>query len=161
LEFAVFFEIRDWDLEIVRNSEQKIKSKDIVDIVGIIGEDIMRKILIVDDERSICKLLQHVFEGSEYIAEIAHTGSEAIKKLQKFQPDLVMLDVHMPEINGWQVLEGIRLSPRTCGISVIMLTEKNMIGDIEKADKLGVQGYITKPFTVERVLKKVNEVLGV
>ncbi|MBN1622176.1 MAG: response regulator [Endomicrobiales bacterium] len=121
----------------------------------------MKKILIVDDERSICKLLRHVFEGSDYKTEVAHTGTEALKKANTFQPNLMLLDVYMPEMDGWQVLEGIRSSTKTKGISVIMLTEKNMIGDIEKADSLGVQGYITKPFLVDRVKKKVEEILQV
>jgi CheY-like chemotaxis protein len=118
------------------------------------------KILIIDDERSIVKLLRHVLDGSDYKTEAAYTGADGLKKVGSLQPNLIILDVHMPEMDGWQVLEGVRSSEKTKDIPVIMLTEKNMMSDIEKADKLGVQGYVTKPFTVERVLSRVKAVLN-
>ncbi|MCB4792300.1 MAG: response regulator [Elusimicrobia bacterium] len=117
----------------------------------------MKKVLVVDDERDVCALLQHILKGQGYKTEIAHNGTECLDKIKYFKPDLVMLDINMPHMDGWQVLECLRSSAKTKELPVIMCTERNMIGDIDRADKFGINGYITKPFIVERVLRKVED----
>jgi len=119
----------------------------------------MKKILVIDDERPLTELLQHMLEGNGFRVEVAHNGLEGLGKLKNFQPDLIVLDVSMPQMDGWQFLRTLRASPVTKGIKVIMCTEKNLIKEIELADELGAQAYILKPFDTERVLRKIEEIL--
>jgi chemosensory pili system protein ChpA (sensor histidine kinase/response regulator) len=82
-------------------------------------------------------------------------------KLKNFQPELIILDVNMPQMDGWQFLTILRASPATKSIKVIMCTERNLIKEVERAGELGVSGYIFKPFDTERVLKKIKEALAI
>lgn len=120
----------------------------------------MKKILIIDDERNITKLLHHVLDDHGYKVDVAYNGIEGLRKVKEFQPDLIILDVVMPHMGGWEFLDALKASPKTKELSVIMCTEKNMMGDIEKADNFGVSAYITKPFIMDRVIKKVEETLS-
>lgn len=120
----------------------------------------MKKILVIDDERSLVELLQHMLEGNGYKVEVAHNGLEGLGKLKNFQPDLILLDVNMPQMDGWQFLTTLRASPVTRDIRVIMCTERNLIKEIDQAGSLGARGYILKPFNTDRVLKKIEEVLA-
>jgi CheY-like chemotaxis protein len=120
----------------------------------------MKKILVIDDERPLTELLRHVLSGNGYRVDTAFNGLEGLGKLKDFQPDLVVLDVNMPQMDGWQFLATLRASPVTRGIRVIMCTERNLIKEIERATELGAQGYIFKPFQTDRVLKKIAEVLA-
>jgi chemosensory pili system protein ChpA (sensor histidine kinase/response regulator) len=82
-----------------------------------------------------------------------------LEKVAQFIPDLVLLDVNMPQMDGWQLLKALKSSPATSTIPVIMCTERNLIREIEEAGALGADGYILKPFEVERVVRKVEETL--
>ena len=119
-----------------------------------------KKVLIVDDERNICELIGHILKEKGYKIEIAHNGVECLKKVKSFDPDLILLDVNMPQADGLQVLEHLRNIKKTRKLPVIMCTERNGMDDIHKADRFGISGYITKPFVVERVLKKVEEAIA-
>jgi DNA-binding response OmpR family regulator len=119
-----------------------------------------KKILIVDDERSICKLLAQVLGDKGYETHSAHSGAEAFDMIKKLAPDLLILDVMLPDTTGWQILKTLQASDETKKIPALMLTQKNLIGDVELAIDLGAQGYLVKPFDIERVLKKVSEILG-
>jgi DNA-binding response OmpR family regulator len=119
-----------------------------------------KKILVVDDERSICKLLKQVLEEKGYEIEFAHTGAEALEKLRKSTPDMVILDVMLPDTTGWQILKTMKTSETTKKIPALMLTQKNLVSDVEFAVDLGASGYLVKPFDIERLLKKVGEIAG-
>ncbi|MFH1368388.1 MAG: response regulator [Elusimicrobiota bacterium] len=119
-----------------------------------------KKILLVEDERAVCELMRHVLEGHGYKFESAFNGIEALQKIDNISPDLVIMDINMPQMDGWQALTALKSSPKTSQIPVIMCTEENSFADIEKANDLGCESYITKPITAERVLKKIKEALG-
>ncbi|OGS07145.1 MAG: hypothetical protein A2204_01745, partial [Elusimicrobia bacterium RIFOXYA1_FULL_47_7] len=89
----------------------------------------------------------------------AFDGLEGLEKVRKFNPDLVMMDVNMPRMNGFQLLQSLKSSPKTEDIPVIMCTENDLMGNVDAAYHLGVRGYVVKPFVSERVIKKVKEVL--
>lgn len=118
-----------------------------------------KRILVVDDERNIVDLLSLILRGDGYEVATALNGVEALKKAQKELPDLVILDVNMPQIDGWNVLSSIRASENTRKLPVLMCTNKDLVSDVERAEMLGATGYIPKPFAVDRVLKKVRQIL--
>jgi len=120
----------------------------------------MKQVLIVEDERPLCQLLQHIIQSEGLAAEYAFDAREAAAKIKKSAPDLIILDVNLPGIDGLQFLSELKSSSKTVEIPVIMCTEKNLMKDIEIAHSMGATGYITKPFTHERVARKVREILG-
>lgn len=119
-----------------------------------------KKILVVDDEQNIVDLLTIVLKGEGYDVLAANNGVEALKKAQKELPDLVILDVNMPQLDGWNVLSSLRASESTRAVPVLMCTNKDLVSDVERAEVLGATGYIAKPFEIERVLKKVFNILN-
>ena len=118
------------------------------------------KILVVDDEQNIVDLISIVLRGEGYDVETALNGLEALKKLQKNLPALVILDVNMPQLDGWSVLSSIRATEETRALPVLMCTNKDLVSDVERAEVLGATGYIPKPFEIERVVRKVKQILG-
>jgi DNA-binding response OmpR family regulator len=119
----------------------------------------MKKILIIEDDRNVSELLRHVLQGHGYTVECAFDGMEGMGKIQASAPDLVILDVNMPRMDGWELLGSLKASSATCGVPVVMCTERNLIKEMERAGALGADGYILKPFVMERVLNKVEALL--
>jgi len=112
-----------------------------------------KKVLIVDDDKNIVKLLLMYLSESGYEVFSANDGSEAMDRFHQVNPDLVLLDVMMPIINGWEVLNLIRNESTT---PVITLTSRDMIEDKIKGFKLGADDYIIKPFEPQEVLVRVE-----
>ncbi|MGA2090418.1 MAG: response regulator [Endomicrobiales bacterium] len=119
----------------------------------------MKKILIVDDEKNTCLLLSHFLQGQGFDVSYMHDGQQGLEAVKSQEPDIVILDVAMPGMDGWQLLRVLQSSPRTRLIPVVMCTGQDMIKDIDNAVELGARGYITKPFALQRVLDKVNAIL--
>ncbi len=117
------------------------------------------RILVVDDEKDIVKLLKLSLERAGYSVVAAHSGREALDKLAGGSIDLLLLDVMMPEMSGWEVVEAVRADQRTKGLPIIMLTVRKDFVDIERGYSLGVNNYITKPFMKEVLIKSVNDAL--
>ena len=117
----------------------------------------MKKILIVDDEPNIVMTLEYAFKKQHFEVYIARDGSEALQILNNNIPDVVLLDIMMPNVDGYQTLEYIKKSDLLKNTKVVFLTAKNKASDIEKGLKLGVDKYLTKPFSVKKI---VSEILG-
>ncbi len=118
-----------------------------------------KKILIIDDSREICELLEAMFAGSDFKVEFAYNGAEGLQKLAVFKPHLVILDVNMPMMDGFQFLEVMRCLPKFKETPVIMCTERQRVADYEKAFQKDVVEYVHKPFSREALMKKVLEIL--
>jgi two-component system alkaline phosphatase synthesis response regulator PhoP/two-component system response regulator VicR len=103
-------------------------------------------VLVCDDERHIVRLIQVNLERMGYDVVTAFDGREAIEKLRTITPTLIMLDVMMPHVDGYEVLRSIRKNPETTHIPVIMLTVQAQEGDEAAGLKLGANMYMTKPF---------------
>ncbi len=114
------------------------------------------KILIVEDERNIAELLQMYLQKEGYSVMIAGDGGEGLMKFRSEKPDLVLLDVMMPVMDGWAVCKAIRAESQ---IPVIMLTAKGELDDKVAGLKIGADDYITKPFEMKEVLARVEAVL--
>lgn len=119
-------------------------------------DDNKKKILIVDDEKNICELLKIYVEKEGYIAQTAFDGKSAIQKFNDYNPDLVLLDLMLPIIDGWQVCKEIR---KKSNCPVIMLTAKGETIDKVLGLELGADDYIVKPFDTKEVMARIRAVL--
>ena len=113
-------------------------------------------VLIVEDDRNIAELLQMYLEKEGYAVTIAGDGGQGLEKFQAIKPDLVLLDVMMPVMDGWAVCNAIRAEAQT---PIIMLTAKSETSDKVQGLKAGADDYITKPFEMREVLARVEAVL--
>ena len=118
-----------------------------------------KEILIVDDELDVVVPIQFLMEQQGYSVMIAHRGEDALDMIYQYKPDLVLLDIMLPGIDGWQVCEIIRLNPKCRDIKVVFLTAKGRNEEIAKGLALGADAYITKPFSNAMLVAKVNELL--
>ncbi|MCX2764635.1 response regulator transcription factor [Aquimarina muelleri] len=118
-----------------------------------------KKILIVDDEPNIVMSLEYTFKKKDFDVYIARDGEEAIEILKSKIPDVILLDIMMPNVDGYQTLQYIRENSTTKNIKVIFLTAKNKALDIEKGFTMGVDKYITKPFSIKKIVAEINELM--
>ena len=114
------------------------------------------KILVVDDDKNICELLRLYLVKEGYSVTMAHDGESALTDFDKLHPDLVLLDVMMPVMDGWEVCRKIRAKDNT---PIIMLTAKGETYDKVLGLELGADDYIVKPFEVKELLARVHAVL--
>ena len=113
-------------------------------------------VLIVEDDRNIAELLQMYLEKEGYAVTVAYDGGQGLSKFRAIQPDLVLLDVMMPVMDGWTVCHTIRGESKT---PIIMLTAKSETDDKVHGLKSGADDYITKPFEMKEVLARIEAVL--
>ena len=115
-----------------------------------------RKVMVIDDEPGICDIVCLNLEGEGYEAECAHSGQSALEKIKAGHPDIIILDIMMPEIDGWEVLSHIKSDPATRDIPVILLSAKSE--EISKllGFQLGAADYVTKPFSVRELIARVG-----
>lgn len=116
----------------------------------------MAKILIVDDDKNICELLRLYIEKEGFETAIANDGRAALSLFGIFHPDLVLLDIMLPELDGWQVCREIR---KTSDCPIIMLTAKGEVFDKVLGLELGADDYVVKPFESKEVVARINAVL--
>lgn len=119
-----------------------------------------KKILIVDDELSILVPLQFLMEKEGYVAKLAQSGKEAIEKIHDIQPDLILLDIMLPDLDGYEIYQMIRNRREWESIRVIFLTAKNRDADIAKGLAMGADAYITKPFSNTELMEKIRKLIG-
>lgn len=114
------------------------------------------KILVVDDDKNICDLLRMYLEKEGYIVVMAHTGLDAVNIFNSESPDLVLLDIMLPQLDGWQVCREIR---KTSEAPIIMLTAKDEVFDKVLGLELGADDYVTKPFDTKEIVARIKAVL--
>ncbi len=119
----------------------------------------MKKILIADDKPEVVELVRVSLEGDYQVID-ASDGSQTLKKVRLEKPDLILLDIIMPKMDGFEVFRKLKKEPKTKKIPIIMLTAKGQKLDQEKSTRLGASGYITKPFSPSYLLTKVEEMLA-
>jgi DNA-binding response OmpR family regulator len=118
-----------------------------------------KEILIVDDEPNVVVPIQFLMEQQGYRVMIAERGEDALDLIYQYKPDLVLLDIMLPGIDGYEVCEIIRLNPNFRKVKIIFLTAKGREEEIAKGLALGADAYITKPFSNAALVAKVNELL--
>ena len=113
-------------------------------------------VLVVEDDRNIAELLQMYLEKEGYAVTVAHDGGQGLTRFRAIKPDLVLLDVMMPVMDGWAVCQAIRGESQT---PIIMLTAKSELDDKVQGLRAGADDYITKPFEMREVLARIEAVL--
>lgn len=119
------------------------------------------KILLVEDERPLADMLRMNFPQEQFEPRVAYSGPDALKEISKNRPDLVVLDIMMPGMDGWEVLLKLKSDPKTSSLPVIMCTAKDGLGDVEKSFKYGAQAYVIKPIVFSKLLKKIAAILNI
>ena len=120
----------------------------------------MGRILIVDDEPNIVIALEYLLKREGYEVAIAADGEAALDAIARDVPDLVILDVMLPKLSGFDVCERLRSNPRFAGLKILMLTAKGREVEVAKGVALGADAYVTKPFSTRDLVAQIRELVG-
>lgn len=119
-----------------------------------------KKVLIVDDEPNIVAALEFLLEKNGYEVRVADNGAEALEQLDAFQPDLVLLDVMVPKLSGYEVCQRMRAEPKWRNIKIVMLSAKGREVEVNKGMSLGADLYVTKPFSSAELVATLHRLLA-
>jgi len=119
----------------------------------------MKKILIVDDEQDIVESLKFVLETANYCCYYAYNGEDGLKAAKELVPDLIILDVMMPKINGYKISRLLKYDKKYKDIPILMITARSQEEDKIIGEETGADEYITKPFDLDEVVKIVDKYL--
>jgi DNA-binding response OmpR family regulator len=119
-----------------------------------------KTILIADDEPNIVISLEYLLQRDGYRAVVARDGQEALDAIAAAPPDLVLLDVMLPKVSGFEVCQTIRENPALAGMRIVMLTAKGRDVEMSKGMALGADAYVTKPFSTQELLAQIRTLLG-
>ncbi|MEZ5856918.1 MAG: response regulator [Hyphomicrobiaceae bacterium] len=119
-----------------------------------------QSVLIVDDESYIVTSLSFVMKAAGFEVRSASDGEQALERVAEAVPDLIILDVMMPKLDGFEVCKAIRANPSLNGVRIMMLTAKGRDSEREKGLELGADAYLTKPFSTRDILRQAKEILS-
>lgn len=119
-----------------------------------------RKVLIVDDEANIVTALEFLFERRGYEVLVATDGEQALALAESYRPDVLLLDVMMPKRSGYEVCQRVRERPEMQHVKIVMLSAKGREAEVSKGLSLGADLYITKPFSTQELVERVDAMLG-
>ena len=119
----------------------------------------VEEVLIIEDEVDIAQLVAFNLQRNGYLVDQVHDGLEGLEKILKDQPDLVILDLMLPGLDGYKILKKMQRDPRSHSIPVLMLTAKSQIDDRLKGLELGADDYLTKPFSPKELILRVKAIL--
>jgi DNA-binding response OmpR family regulator len=120
-----------------------------------------KKALIIDDEKNIVNSVKHTLERENIECLTAYDGDEGLRMVKKEMPDIIILDVMMPTMNGYKVSRLLKFDEKYKNIPIIMLTARSQEKDIELGKITGADEYLTKPFYMDELIKLVNKHLGI
>jgi DNA-binding response OmpR family regulator len=120
-----------------------------------------KRVLVVDDEPNIVMSLEFLMRRAGFEVEVARNGREAIAALEGPPPDLMLLDVMMPEFDGYEVCERVRAKDEWRATKIIMLTARGRDAERERGLKVGADAYVTKPFSTRDLVEQAKRMLGV
>jgi two-component system, OmpR family, alkaline phosphatase synthesis response regulator PhoP len=119
------------------------------------------RVLIADDNEQNCELLEAYLVSEEYEIQMAFDGQQTLDQTLEWQPDIVLLDIMMPKLSGYEVCQQLKQNDATSGIPILMVTALNEMGDIEKAVAAGCDDFLTKPVNRLELLTRVRSLLRV
>ncbi len=117
----------------------------------------MKKIIIADDEHKILMSLEYSFRKNGYDVYIARDGTEVLEFLKTMVPEVILLDIMMPNLDGYSTLEIIKQDERLKDTKVIFLSAKNNPKDIEKGLEMGADAYIVKPYSIKKLMQQIED----
>jgi CheY-like chemotaxis protein len=118
------------------------------------------QILLVDDNTTNLQVLFQALSTENYELLVAQSGEQAIETAAAARPDLILLDIKMPGIDGFEAFERLRAAEETSQIPIVFLTAQANVESIERAKDLGAEGYLTKPFKFDEIIARVREILS-
>ncbi|MBO6828949.1 MAG: response regulator [Muricauda sp.] len=119
-----------------------------------------KKILIVDDEPNILMSLEYAFKKKDFEVFIARDGTEAIEISNREKPNLILLDIMMPEMDGYETLKQVKDNEDLAHTKIVFLSAKSKEKDVEKGLKMGADRYLTKPFSLKKIISEIEELLA-
>lgn len=119
-----------------------------------------RKILLVDDETGFAELLRDLLQMDNYEVQLAHDGQEGLDKLQEFIPDVIISDVVMPRLSGFEMFKRVKAVPETSKIPFLFITGFQDDRVLAEARKIGVFGILKKPIDIEQIENRLRDLLG-
>ncbi len=119
-----------------------------------------KRILVVDDDREILDMTALLLRGARFDVVLAGSGEEALFIVEEDRPDLVLLDINMPGLDGWEVLRILKEDEVTAGVPVVMFSVNYEVREKLRALQLGAQDYVTKPFDTEGLLRRVTDIVA-
>jgi DNA-binding response OmpR family regulator len=123
-------------------------------------DPVARRILIVEDEPNILLSLEFLLKGAGYEVASTRDGSRALETAASWHPDLVVLDIMLPLVNGFEVCRQLRASRELDGVKILILTARGRESEVEKGLALGANAYLTKPFATRELIETTKRLLG-
>lgn len=117
----------------------------------------MKKIIIADDEHKILMSLEYSFKKNGYDVYIARDGTEVLDFLKNMTPDAIILDIMMPNLDGYSTLEIIKQNENLKNTKIIFISAKNNPKDIEKGLQMGADAYVTKPYSIKKLIQQIED----
>jgi len=121
---------------------------------------VTKRVLIVDDEPNIVAALEFLLQKNGYTVKVAANGEDALARLDAFKPDLVLLDVMMPKVSGYEVCQRMRAHPQWRHIKIVILSAKGREVEVSKGMSLGADLYVTKPFSSSELVATIDKLLS-
>jgi two-component system cell cycle response regulator DivK len=118
-----------------------------------------RKILVVEDQEDNRQILRDLLASAGYEMSEAENGEDALTEVAKQRPDLILMDIQLPIMDGYEATRRIKSDPKTCAIPIIVVTSYALSGDETKAREAGCDAYVTKPYSPRALLAKIKEFL--
>lgn len=119
------------------------------------------RVLVVEDEDNIAIALNYLMTREGYTPDRIANGGEAMARIHETHPDLVLLDVMLPEVSGYEICQAIRLDPDLADVKILMMTARGSAIERKKGLALGADGFISKPFELKELRQEVRRLLGV
>ncbi len=119
-----------------------------------------KRVLIADDEPNIVMSLEFLMQRAGYEVQVAADGEDALRMATDHHPDLMLLDVMLPKMSGYEVCQKVRADPDCEAVKIIMLTAKGRDTEVAKGLAIGADAYVTKPFSTKDLLTQVRQILG-
>jgi DNA-binding response OmpR family regulator len=119
----------------------------------------LRRVLVVEDEQDVAELIRYNLAKEGYDVRLSANGGDALRQVREAHPELILLDIMVPQLNGWEVCRRLKQDPETRGIPIIMVTGRAEEGDKVLGFEMGADDYVTKPFSPRELLARVRAVL--
>ena len=116
-------------------------------------------VLIVDDDLAVLRMMEYIFDRADYEVHLAASGPEALSKVNETRPDLIILDVMMPDVNGLEVCQRLRAEPASAHLPIIMLSAKDQLEDKVNGFEAGADDYVAKPVDPQELLARAKALL--